>query len=227
VERLQGLLDRRPGVPPMDLVEVDVVGAESAERGVDLAQDRLARQPGAVGSPAHPAVHLGGQDDLLAGREVGQRPAHDLLAGAVGVDVGRIEEVDARLDGPLHEGSALLLGQAPTVVAPLGHAVAHAAEADNRDVQPRGTQLRELHPRTPSPRAVPTGLVDGWARRLCGTAGPVGAWSSHPTLTTEPHDRPSRPTLTTDPHDRPSRHGSPRPDAAGRRTPRRLRPRHP
>ena len=44
VQRFERLLDRRLRIPAMDLVEVDVVGAEPAQAVVDLAQDRLARQ---------------------------------------------------------------------------------------------------------------------------------------------------------------------------------------
>ena len=42
VQRLQRLLDRRLVVPAMDLVEVDVIGAEAAQAGVELSHDRLA-----------------------------------------------------------------------------------------------------------------------------------------------------------------------------------------
>ena len=40
-------------VPAVDLVEVDVIGAEPPQAGVDLGHDRLARQALAVGVLAH------------------------------------------------------------------------------------------------------------------------------------------------------------------------------
>ena len=55
VQRLQRLLDRRVVVPAMDLVEIDVVGAQPAQAGVDLGHDGLARQAAAVRVLAHRA----------------------------------------------------------------------------------------------------------------------------------------------------------------------------
>jgi hypothetical protein len=52
--------------PAVDLVEVDVVGPEPGQRGVDLLEDRLAGQALAAGTVVHLAVHLGRQDDVLA-----------------------------------------------------------------------------------------------------------------------------------------------------------------
>src|SRR5208282_4444232 len=64
VQRFERLFDRRVVVPAMDLIEFDVVSAEAPEAGIDLVQDRLARQAGTIGSRPHPAIHLGGDDDL-------------------------------------------------------------------------------------------------------------------------------------------------------------------
>jgi hypothetical protein len=44
VQGLERLLDRRLGIPAMDLVEVDVVGTQPAQRRVDRRQDVLAGQ---------------------------------------------------------------------------------------------------------------------------------------------------------------------------------------
>ena len=54
VQRLQGFLDRGVVVPAVDLVQVDVVGPQSLQGGVELGEDRLAGQPGAVRAGAHP-----------------------------------------------------------------------------------------------------------------------------------------------------------------------------
>ena len=74
VQRLQRLLDRGGGVHAVDLVEVDVVGAEPAQAVVDLGEDRLARQAGAVGSGAHRVADLRGDDDVVAVGEVLRAP---------------------------------------------------------------------------------------------------------------------------------------------------------
>ena len=52
-QRLQRLLDRRRRVEAVDLVEVDIVHAEPAERIVDRVHDVLARQAALVGVLAH------------------------------------------------------------------------------------------------------------------------------------------------------------------------------
>ena len=69
-------------VPAVDLVEVDVVGAEAPQARVDLLEDRLAREAVAVGPGAHRAVDLRGEHDVLAPREGLERAADDLLARA-------------------------------------------------------------------------------------------------------------------------------------------------
>ena len=114
-------------------------------RGVDLVQDRLAGQAGAVRSRPHPAVHLGGEHDLLAAGEVAQRAAGDLLAAAAGVDVGGVEEVDARLEGVPDERPGRVLVEDPLVAAAGRVAPAHAAQGDGRDVESGGAELRVAH----------------------------------------------------------------------------------
>ena len=59
-----------------------------------------------VGAVAHAIENLGGQHHLLALGELPQGLAGDLFAGAEGIDVGRVEEVDAGLDGPAKKGMA-------------------------------------------------------------------------------------------------------------------------
>ena len=58
VQRLHRLLDRGVGVEAVDLVQVDVVGAEPGQGGVDLFEDRLAGQALTAGAVVHPAVTL-------------------------------------------------------------------------------------------------------------------------------------------------------------------------
>lgn len=113
VRGLQRLLDRGQGVQAVDLVEVDVVGAEAAQAVIDLGKDRLARQAGTVRTRAHRVPDLCGDEDVVAVGEVIQRPAQDLFAGTLRVHVRGVEEVDARLDRLLDERTALLLGQRP------------------------------------------------------------------------------------------------------------------
>ena len=69
----------------------------------------------------------------------------DLLAGAVGVDVGGVEEVDAKPERPLDERSGRLLVEGPGMTATARIAVAHAAQADPRDFEAGLPQPHVLH----------------------------------------------------------------------------------
>src|SRR5207249_766656 len=76
-----------------DLVEVDVVGAQPSERGVDLLQNRHAGQALTTRPVVHPAEHLRGQDDVLATGVARDRTADELLRRAVLVAVRRVHKV--------------------------------------------------------------------------------------------------------------------------------------
>ena len=92
MQRFERLLDRRVVVETMDLIEIDIIHAEPAQAVVDLGEDRLARQPGAIGAGTHPTVDLGGYDDLVAAREILGRAAEDFLAVAQRIAVRGVEK---------------------------------------------------------------------------------------------------------------------------------------
>src|SRR5688572_29912182 len=120
----------------MDLVEVHVIGPQPLQAVVDLAQDRLARQPGAIRSLAHFAMYLGSNNDLIPLREVLQSAPEDLLTRPNGIDIGRIEEIDAQLEGFLDDRPAIFLIQHPFVNPTLRVPKPHTAETDTRDLHP-------------------------------------------------------------------------------------------
>ena len=105
----------------------------------------LRDSPCAVRSRAHPAIDLGGDDDLVAAGEILDRAAEDLLAAAERVAVRRVEEVDAGFERTLDEGAALFLAEAPGVVALVALAIAHTAEADARHVEAGAAELHIIH----------------------------------------------------------------------------------
>ena len=117
-------------IEAVDLIEVDIVHAEPRKAGVDLGKDRLARQPGAVGTGTHAAVNLGGDYHFVAPRKISNRPAEDLLAVAERIAVGRIEEIDPGFERLLDKRPAFLFVEAPGVVPAVAATIAHAAEAD-------------------------------------------------------------------------------------------------
>ena len=110
------------------VVEVDVVGAQPAQRALDGAADarRVAAQ--AAGRDAvlvEREPELGGDDDVVAVRLEGF--ADDVLVGERPVDLGGVEERDAELDGAADDGDAVGAVGGGGVV---GAGQAHAAEPD-------------------------------------------------------------------------------------------------
>lgn len=135
VQRLHRLLDGRVRVEAVDLVQVDVVGAEAGQRGVDLVHDRRTRQSGTVPPGAHPVVDLREDLDVLARGEFRQELPGDLLAAAGGVDVRGVERGDARLEGAADEGPGVVESDAPGMRTGGRVPVGHHPEDDARDLE--------------------------------------------------------------------------------------------
>src|SRR5690606_11888862 len=98
-----------------------------------------------VGRLAHAAMHLGGYDQVVAVTELAQQLADDLLAGAIRVHVGGVEEVDAGVERRLQDRATLVEVHRPRVTTPVGDPEAHGAEADGGHVDAGRTELHELH----------------------------------------------------------------------------------
>src|ERR1700728_411368 len=97
----------------MDLVQVDVVRAEPAQTRIHLHENSPARQAGAIRPGSHAPPYLGREHDVVALRELLQRPTHDLLAGANGIDIRGIEEIDTGLERLCDERTAVALIECP------------------------------------------------------------------------------------------------------------------
>ena len=95
-ERLHRLLDGRRDVEAMALVEIDVVGAQARQRGVDLRAHLGCREAARV-TVGHRPVQLRGQDVRVA-RIVRKDLAPGLLGGTATVGVRGVEEVDAGVE---------------------------------------------------------------------------------------------------------------------------------
>src|SRR3984893_8364156 len=141
VQRLERLLDWRIIIPAVDLVEVDIIHTQPSEAGVDLGEDCLARQPGAVRAGPHAPIDLCGDDHFVATGKVPCRATEDLLALAERVAIGGVEEIDPRLQRALDEGPVFLFAEAPRVVASVAAAIAHAPQANTRDIQAGAAEL--------------------------------------------------------------------------------------
>ena len=94
----EGLVHVDRLVGPVDLVQVDVVDAQAPQALLALGDDPPPRVPLGVGVVAHRRVHLGGQHHTRP-VHLGQRLPHDHLRLAGRVDVGRVDEVDAAVEG--------------------------------------------------------------------------------------------------------------------------------
>ncbi len=105
-ECIEGLLPRGGVVVTVDLVEVDVVGAQAAQRMVDLAMIALRDSPRPLGPS-----RIGWRSFVAittASRSAKSLSAlaQDFLAGTVAVHVRGVEEVDPRLQRVLDEAVA-------------------------------------------------------------------------------------------------------------------------
>jgi hypothetical protein len=133
VQRAHRLLERRRGVGPVRVEDVDVVQPHPAQRLVEAGQHVLASPTAlAVGPGPHVVTGLGRDDQLVTvGSEVvAQVPAEVGLGGAVGrpVVVGQVEVRDAEVERP-PQGRPLPLER---------HVVAEVVpetEADRREVE--------------------------------------------------------------------------------------------
>jgi len=125
-QRAERLVDVGVHLGAVDLIEVDPVGPQAAQAVLDLLDDPAARVAELVGVVAHGAVHLGGEDDVLA-PAAGERLADDLLRLAARVDVRGVDEVDPRVERAVDDPDRLVV----VGIAPL--AEHHRAEAERAD----------------------------------------------------------------------------------------------
>ena len=154
VERPHRLFDRRHRIHAVDLVEVDIVGTQPAQAGLDRIHDMPARGAAVIGPVAHLPQNLGRQ------HHVGARPAGiahggagDLFRKSARIDIGGVDEIDAPIQRPGKEAAAAAEG--------------HGAEAEFRHEQARAAKGVVAH-RFPHSIAV---VVD---KARYGTARPVG-----------------------------------------------------
>ncbi len=116
----------------MQLIEIDVVGAESAQAVVAGLPDVLRPRPFAL--VVHRHAELRRDDRPIA--SVGECAPEELLALGRAVDVGGVEEVDARIERGVDDA----LGGGGVDA----HPEVVAAEADDRDAQRSDRTM--LHP---------------------------------------------------------------------------------
>ena len=142
LERAPELFGGDVAVDVVDLVEVDAVGLQAAQRlgyvHADLVVGDAALLVGA--GLVHAAVDLGGEHDLVAAVTALGKPAADDLfrvAGGIAVDVGGVPEVDAHFEGAVHDGEGFFFVAAAAEV--------HRAEADLADLDVGAAEIGVFH----------------------------------------------------------------------------------
>ena len=85
----------------MNLIEVDVVGPEPFEAGVDRLDDVQARETDLVGAPSHAAADFGRDEQARA--TPGNRAPDQLFGFSGRVHIRGIDEVDAPIEGAMHD----------------------------------------------------------------------------------------------------------------------------
>jgi hypothetical protein len=123
------------------LVEVDVVGLQAAQGGVDRAADVQGGEAAIVPARTHLAEDLGRQHDLVALPAAGEPAADDLLGAALvllpAVDVRGVHEGDALLQGAVEDREGVLLRGVGAEV--------HRAEHESGDGGAGAAELGVLH----------------------------------------------------------------------------------
>src|ERR1019366_3405504 len=113
-------------------------GLQAAQARLALADDPAPRVALGVGVVAHLAMHLGGEHHLVP-PSPGEGLTDDLLGLALRVDVGGVDEVDPRVEGPMDDADRVFV----ILVTP--GAKHHGAEAEFADVDPSAAEGALLH----------------------------------------------------------------------------------
>src|ERR1700681_4664659 len=104
VESTKRLLDRGHGIVAMNLVQIDMVGLQTAEAGLHTVHNVAARSPDVIPPRADAAIDLRRDHNILPRDiKVFQRLPEDLFALTFRVIVRRIKEVDAAVNRRLDQ----------------------------------------------------------------------------------------------------------------------------
>jgi hypothetical protein len=122
-----------PVGPPVQEIEIHVVGAQTLERA--LAGFERAPAGGIRGQD------LGGDEDAIALSS--DRVGHDLLGSAVGVHLRRVEVGQAQVDAELERGDLVLAD--PSVLAHVPGALADDADGDTGQSERAGEHPPSVH----------------------------------------------------------------------------------
>ena len=97
-QRADGVLDRRAGIDPVLVIQVDVVGAEPLQRPFDCGADvgRAAVEDAGAATGVRDDAELCRHHHLVAPALDG--PPYDLLVGVRAIDLGGVDVGDAQIE---------------------------------------------------------------------------------------------------------------------------------
>ena len=124
-------------VPPVDLVQIDVVYPEPAEAVVELHGEPTAGTALIIQFIAHRHVGLRRQDEVVAA--TGDRTADHLFGLSLAVHVGCVDDIDPSVKSGIDDGGRFLLGGATD------GAEVHRSERQGADLDAGTTQGAVLH----------------------------------------------------------------------------------
>src|SRR6478752_1396579 len=133
VESANRLIDRSHGIDAMDLVQVDMVGLQTAETGLHTVHNVAARSPDVIPSRANASIDLC-CDDYIFPRDVKvfQGLPENLFALTLCVNIRRVKEVDAAVDRRLDQlVSPGLADGADTLDEPSAVTECHGSETES------------------------------------------------------------------------------------------------
>ena len=133
--RPHGLAERRLVILLVEVVDVDVVGAEPAQARLRRAHHPFARQPAAIRVLSHAVAELGRQHPLVALRR--DRAPRHLFRHALGIGVRGIDEVHPRLARQRHDAPRRRLVGRPAEI--------HRAETERRNLEPAAAEIAIFH----------------------------------------------------------------------------------
>jgi hypothetical protein len=104
-----GLFQRRIEHGAVEIEQIDVIGAEATQRVFDRLDHPFARLAAEVGALVVRIGELGGQHPVIA---IGlDALPHDFLGGAIAIDIGGVDEVDALLARLVDDAEGFRIGR--------------------------------------------------------------------------------------------------------------------
>jgi hypothetical protein len=142
VQRTQGLVDGHRGLGTVDLIEVDVIGLQTAQTVFTGFHDvKASIAPGIRIRVVHLAVHFGREEDFVALTALFERDTCYRLAFAAPIDVGGIDKVTAPLQKAVDHSRRFALFRFPSE--------GHRAQTQHTHLRPGTSQRSRFHPMSP------------------------------------------------------------------------------